>query len=197
LGSQAEPDWYLSQMPATQRNRYLFVRSVLPEATLTAAVRKEVAAIDPQQPLTSVKTMTDVVAATTAPRRFNTWLLGMFAAVALLLATLGIYSVISYSTALRTKEIGIRTALGAARSAIMLLVISRGIKLTLIGAFAGFAAAVALTRLISGLLFEVSPLDPLTYTIVGALCLAAAFVACLIPSRRATKVDPLVALRYE
>jgi len=197
LGSQAEPDWYLSQVPATQRHRYLFVRSVLPAETLTTAIRKEVAAIDPQQPLTSVKTMTDVVAATTAPRRFNTLLLGMFAGVALLLATLGIYSVISYSTALRTKEIGIRAALGAARPAIMLLVIRRGIKLSLIGAFAGFAAAVALTRLISGLLFDVSPLDPLTYMIVGALCLAAAFVACLIPSRRATKVDPLVALRYD
>ncbi|HEV2834519.1 MAG TPA: ABC transporter permease [Pyrinomonadaceae bacterium] len=197
LGSQAEPDWYLSQMTATQRNRYVFVRSVLPPETLTNAIRREVAALDPEQPLTSVKTITDVVAATTAPRRFNTFLLATFSALALLLATLGIYSVISYSTALRTKEIGIRSALGAARSAIMLLVIRRGIRLSLIGALIGFGAAVALTRLMSSLLFGVSPLDPLTYAIVGALCLAAAFIACLIPSRRATKVDPLVALRYD
>jgi putative ABC transport system permease protein len=197
LGSQAEPDWYLSQIAAPQRHRYVFVRSVLAPESLTNAIRREVAALDPQQPLTSVKTMTEVVAATTAPRRFNTLLLGIFSVLALLLATLGVYSVISYSTALRTKEIGIRTALGAARSAIMLLVISRGIRLSLIGALIGFAAAVALTRLMSSLLFGVSPLDLLTYTTVGVLCVAAAFIACLIPSRRATKVDPLVALRYD
>ena len=197
LDSQAEPDWYLSRTVALQRHRYLLVRSVLPTATLTAAIRKEVAGLDPQLPLTSVKTMSEVVAATTAPRRFNTILLGLFAAIALLLATVGIYSVISYATALRTKEIGIRTALGAAKRAILMLVIGKGITLALIGAVIGFVAAAGLTRLMSSLLFGVSPLDPLVYVIVGVVCLGAAFMACLIPARRATEVDPLISLRYE
>ncbi|HEY2961726.1 MAG TPA: ABC transporter permease [Pyrinomonadaceae bacterium] len=197
LESKAEPDWYLSRSVALQRHRYLFVRSVLPPATLAGAIRKEVAAIDPQQPLTSVRTMSEVVAATTAPRRFNTLVLGLFAGIALLLATVGIYSVISYATALRTKEIGIRTALGAAKRSILLLVIKKGITLALIGAAVGFTAALALTRVMSSLLFGVSPSDPLVYVAAGVVCLAAAFTACLIPARRATEVDPLISLRYE
>ena len=197
LDSPAAPDWYLSRAVATQRHRYLFLRSVLPASTLANAIRKEVAAIDPQQPLTSVKTMNDVVAATTAPRRFNTILLGLFAGLALLLATIGIYSVISYRTALRTKEIGIRAALGAAKSSILLLVLRKGIALACAGAAIGFAAALALTRLMSSLLFGVSPSDPVVYVSVGAICLAAALLACLLPARRATEVDPLISLRYE
>ncbi|HJT66918.1 MAG TPA: ABC transporter permease [Pyrinomonadaceae bacterium] len=197
LDAPAAPDWYLSRTPSVQRHRYLFVRSVLPAATLASAIRSHVAAIDPQQPLTSVKTMNEVVAATTAPRRFNTILLGSFAGMALLLATLGTYSVISYATALRTKEIGIRTALGAAKSAILLLVLRKGIGLAGVGAMIGFAAASGLTRLMSSLLFGVSPLDPLVFIIVGLVCLAAALLACLLPARRATEVDPLICLRYE
>ena len=197
VGSPAAPDWYLSRAVATQRHRYLFVRSVLPAATLAGAIRKEVAAIDPQQPVTSVKTMDEVVAATTAPRRFNTLLLGLFAGLALLLATIGIYSVVSYRTALRTKEIGIRTALGAAQSSILLLVLRKGIVLACAGAAIGFAAALGVTRLMSSLLFGVSPSDPLVYVTVGIVCLAAALLACLLPARRATDVDPLISLRYE
>lgn len=197
LGSQPAPDWYLSRGVATQRRRYLFVRSVLPSATLASAIRKEISGIDPQQPLTAVKTMNEVVAATTAPRRFNTLLLGLFAGVALLLATIGIYSVISYRTALRTKEIGIRTALGAAKRSIVVLVLRQGIVLACAGAAIGFAAALGLTRLISSLLFGVSPSDPLVYVTVGVVCLAAALLACLLPARRATEVDPLISLRYE
>jgi predicted permease len=197
LGSPAAPDWFLSRALATQRRRYLFVRSVLPPATLASEIRKEVAAIDPQQPLTTVKTMNDVVAATTAPRRFNTLLLGLFAGVALLLATIGIYSVVSYRTVLRTKEIGIRTALGAAKRSILLLVLRKGIVLACAGAAIGFAAALGLTRLMSSLLFGVSPSDPLVYVTVGVVCLAAALLACLLPARRATEVDPLISLRYE
>ena len=197
LDAKAAPDWYLSRTPAVQRHRYLFVRSVLPAAVLASAIRKQVTAIDPQQPLTSVKTMNDVVAATTAPRRFNTIVLGLFAAIALVLSTVGTYSVISYATALRTKEIGIRTALGAAKSSILLLVFKKGIGLACVGALIGFAAAVVLTRLMSSLLFGVSPLDPPVFVITGVVCLAAALLACLLPARRATTVDPLICLRYE
>ena len=197
LDSQPEPDWYLSQTVAPQRHRYVLVRSVLPTSTLTTAMRSELAAIDPQQPLTSVRTMSEVVAATTAPRRFNTLVLGMFAAIALLLATLGIYSVISYATTLRTKEIGVRVALGARNRSILLLVVKKGMMLSLIGASLGSAAALVLARLMSTLLFGVSTSDPFVYVTAILLCLAAAALACLVPARRATNVDPLVSLRFE
>ena len=197
LGSAPEPDWYASRLVAPQRRRYVFVRSALPSATLTAAIRKTTAAIDPQQPLTSVKTMEQVIGTTTAPRRFNALLLGVFAAIALTLATLGIYSVISYSITLRTAEIGIRMALGANRSAILIMVLRHGIVLTAIGAAIGLIGALALTRWMSSLLFGVSATDPATYVIVLLVALGAALLACSIPARRATRVDPLVALRYE
>ena len=197
IGSQPEPDWYASRVPATQRHRYLFVRSAQPISSLTKAIRHEVAQIDPHQPLTSVRTMTDVIGATTAARSFNALLLGAFAAIALLLAALGIYSVISYSITLRTQEIGIRMALGAPRPAILLMVLRSGIALTLTGAAIGLAGALALTRWMSSMLFGVSPSDPLTYAVVLLIALGAALLACWVPARRATRVDPLVALRYE
>ena len=197
IDSKSEPDWYASRLVAPQRHRYVFVRSALPSSTLTAAIRKTVAMIDPQQPLTSVKTMDQVISTTTAPRRFNAWLLGVFAAIALTLATLGIYSVISYSITLRTQEIGIRMALGADRPAILMMVLRKGIVLTAIGAAIGLVGAFALTRWMSSLLFGVSATDPVTYAIVLLVALGAALLACSIPAQRATRVDPLVALRYE
>lgn len=197
LDSQPEPDWYLSQTVAQQRHRFLFVRSLLPMSSLASTIRNDIAAIDPRQPLTSVRTMSEVVATTMAPRRFNTLLLGIFSAVALSLATIGTYSVISYATTLRTKEIGIRVALGARRRAILLLVVRKGIVLALIGAVIGTAAALGLARLMSSLLFGVSTSDMIVYVTAVLLCLAAATVACLFPARRAAKVDPLISLRYE
>jgi putative ABC transport system permease protein len=197
VDSKPEPDWYASRLVAPQRHRYVFVRSALPASTLTAAIRKTVAAIDPQQPLTSVKTMDQVISTTTAPRRLNALLLGVFAGIALVLAALGIYSVISYSITLRTAEIGIRIALGANRSAILTMVLRKGIVLTLIGAAIGLAGALALTRWMSSLLFGVSATDPATYVIVLLVALAAAVSASLIPAWRASRVDPLNALRYE
>ena len=197
IDSKPEPDWYVSRLLAPQRHRYLFVRSTLSASSLTNAIRLEVAQIDPHQPLTSVRKMTEVIGATTAPRRFNALLLGVFAAVALVLATLGIYSVISYSITLRTQEIGIRMALGARRPAILLMVLRSGMVLTLIGAALGLAGALALTRWMSSLLFGVSATDPLTYSVVLFVALGAALLACWVPARRATRVDPLVALRYE
>ena len=141
--------------------------------------------------------MSDVIGATTAPRRFNALLLGVFAAIALVLATLGIYSVISYSITLRTQEIGIRMALGARRSGILLMVLRSGMTLTLLGAAIGLAGAFALTRWMSSLLFGISASDPMTYVIVLLVSAGAALLACSIPARRATRVDPIVALRYE
>ncbi len=197
LDSKPEPDWYASRLATPQRHRYVFVRSALPLAMLTTAIRKTVAAIDPQQPLTSVKTMEQVIGTTTAPRRFNALLLGVFSAIALTLATLGIYSVISYSITLRTAEIGIRMALGANGLGILIMVLRQGILLTAIGAAIGLIGALALTRWMSSLLFGVSATDPATYVIVLLVALGAALLACSIPARRATRVDPLVALRYE
>jgi putative ABC transport system permease protein len=197
VGSASEPDWYASRLVAPQRHRYLFVRSALSTATLTAAIRKTVSTIDPHQPLTSVKTMEQVISTTTAPRRFNALLLGVFAALALVLAALGIYSIISYSITLRTAEIGIRMALGANRPAILMMVLRKGMGLTMIGAAIGLVGALALTRWMSSLLFGVSATDPATYLIVLLVALGAALLACSIPARRATRVDPLVALRYE
>jgi putative ABC transport system permease protein len=197
VDSKPEPDWYASRLVAPQRHRYVFVRSALPSSTLTAAIRKTVTAIDPQQPLSSVKTMEQVIGTTMAPRRFNALLLGVFAAIALVLATLGIYSVISYSITLRTAEIGIRMALGANPPAILMMVLRKGIVLTAIGAAIGLAGALALTRWMSSLLFGVSATDPATCLIVLLVAFGAALLACSIPARRATRVDPLVALRYE
>src|ERR1051325_8223198 len=162
IDSQPEPDWYASRVVSPQRHRYVFVRSAMPASSLTSMIRNAVATIDPHQPLTSIKTMDDVIGATTAPRRFNALLLGMFAAVALLLAALGIYSVISYSITLRTQEIGIRMALGARRPAILMMVLRTGMMLTFIGAFIGLAGAFMLTRWMSSLLFGIKASDPAT-----------------------------------
>jgi predicted permease len=197
LDSQPEPAWYTSRVMTPQRHRYLFVRSGIPEIPLIPAIREDVAKIDRHQPVTSVKLMTEVIEATTAPRRFTTTVLGVFAGIALLLATVGIYSVISYSITLRTQEIGIRMALGAQRSSILRMVIGKGIALTVIGALIGLGAAFVLTRWMSTMLFGVSASDPSTYGQVFFVALGAALLACWIPARRATRVDPLVALRSE
>jgi putative ABC transport system permease protein len=197
LDSQAEPDWYLSQTVAPHRHRFVFVRSILPTDTLTTTIRSEVAAIDPRQPLTSVETMSEVVATTTAPRRFNTLLLGVFAAFALVLAVIGIYGVVSYSVAQRTNEIGVRMALGATASDVLKLVLKNGMFLALIGVALGLAGAFALTRLMTAMLFEVKPTDLATFAIVSVGLILVALLACYVPARRAMKVDPLVALRYE
>jgi putative ABC transport system permease protein len=197
VDSQPEPDWYTSRVVSPQRHRYLFVRSASPASSVAAAIRKEVATIDRNQPLTSVKTMAEVIGATTAPRRFNASLLGVFAILALVLATLGIYSVISYSITLRTQEIGIRMALGAQRATILTMVLRKGMLLTLFGIALGTAGAFLLTRWMQSMLFGVSASDPATYALVVFVSLGAALLACSIPARRATRVDPLVALRYE
>jgi putative ABC transport system permease protein len=165
--------------------------------SLTGAVRKEVRAIDPDQPISSVRPMTDWVDSSVAVPRYRTTLFALFAALAMVLAATGIYGVMSYSVAQRTHEIGVRMALGARRADVLKLVVGQGMLLTLIGVALGLLAAFGLTRGMQSLLFGVTTKDPITFAVVAVLLTAVAFVACFVPARRATKVDPLVALRYE
>jgi putative ABC transport system permease protein len=144
-----------------------------------------------------VYTMGDLMSRSLSGVRFNLWLLASFAVLGLLLAAIGIYGVMVTAVAQRTHEIGLRMALGAQRRDVLLLVIRQGMLPVLIGVIAGLAAAIALTRLMSTLLFEVSATDPLTLAVITVLLTIVALLACYIPARRATKVDPLVALRYE
>jgi len=179
------------------RNMSLAVRTASDPMALLAAVRGAVKEIDPAQPIGNVKTMETVVAESVADRRLNMLLLGVFAAVALTLAITGIYSVMSYTATQSTREIGIRIALGAQASDVLKLIVGHGAVLSLIGVALGVVAALGLTRLMETLLYGVTATDPLTFVGVSALLMMVALVACYVPARRATKVDPMVALRYE
>ena len=161
------------------------------------AVEEQIWKVDPRLPVTKVETMKEVAADSFAARRFNMFLLSIFAALALVLAAVGIYGVMSYAVTQRTQEIGIRMALGARAIDVLKLIIRNGLKLIMIGVVIGLAGAVALTRLLSTLLFGVTPTDMLTFVVVSATLIVVALLACFLPARRATKVDPLVALRYE
>jgi putative ABC transport system permease protein len=165
--------------------------------SMTQAVKQQIWKVDSQLPITEVKTMDEVSAASFAARRFNMLLLAIFAGLALVLAAVGIYGVMSYSVTQRTQEIGIRMALGARATDVLKLIIRNGMALTLLGVVIGVAGALALTRLLTSLLFGVTPTDKPTFIAVSALLIVVALVACYLPARRATKVDPLVALRYE
>jgi putative ABC transport system permease protein len=165
--------------------------------SLVPAVRKEILAIDPDQPISAITRMDDWVTRTTATPRYRTTLLTLFAALAMVLAATGIYGVMSYSVTQRTHEIGVRMALGARHRDVLRLVVRQGMLLVVIGLAIGIAAAFALTRVMSNLLFGVTAKDPITFVVVAGLLSAVALIACYIPARRATKVDPLTALRYE
>jgi putative ABC transport system permease protein len=164
---------------------------------LIAAVRQQVKAIDPDQPIYSVRTMDDIRAESVAPERLNLTLLSIFAGIALVLAVVGIYGVMSYSVTQRTHEIGIRMAIGAQPRDVFRMIIRQGMMLALIGVGIGLVGAFGLTRLMASMLFGVEPTDPATFAAIALLLTTVALVACYIPGRRATKVDPVVSLRYE
>jgi putative ABC transport system permease protein len=167
-----------------------------PEA-LADVVRQTVWSLDRDQPILQLGTMQARLDEVYAPRRFNMLLFGVFALVALVLAAAGLYGTLAYMVAQRTHEIGIRLALGAQTRDVLWLIIRQGLALTLIGVTLGLGAALALTRVLQNLLYEVSATDPLTFAGIALLLVSVAFIASYIPARRATKVDPLVALRHE
>jgi putative ABC transport system permease protein len=187
---------YLPHAEVTINGMALAVRAANPES-LAPVIRGQVKAIDPDQPITNLRTMTEVISRSVWQPRLYAILFGVFAAVALALASVGIYGVIAYSVSERTREIGIRVALGAQRSDVLKLVVAQGMTLTLIGAGIGLGGALVLTRLMQTLLFEVSATDPLTFAGLATLLTFVALLACYLPARRATKVDPMVALRCE
>jgi len=173
------------------------VRATQDPTGLVADIRQIVHSIDPNQPIGDVRTMESAAAESVAPQRLTMTVSMLFAALALVLAMVGLYGVISYSVAQRTHEFGVRVALGAARRDILKLVLGQGSRVILVGVGMGILGALALTRFVSSLLFGVKPTDPLTFLGVTLLLIAVALLASYIPARRATKVDPLVALRYE
>jgi putative ABC transport system permease protein len=177
--------------------RDLAIRTAGDTAPLVSSVRQIVHEVDPDQPLSNIATMSDVLGVEAAQRRMGMIMLAAFAGLALLLASLGIYGVLAYFVTQHTNEIGVRIALGASRRNILGLVLKKGMGLTLLGVAIGIVASFALTRLMSSLLFGVKAFDPLTFVAVPLLLAAVALLACWIPARRATKVDPMIALRYE
>jgi putative ABC transport system permease protein len=177
---------------------FVAIRSATSDATsVTSAAQNVVWSVNKDVPLANIRTMQEVIANSVQRRRFSMLLLTIFAAVAMLLAAIGLYGVMSYSVAQRTKEIGIRMALGARRPDVVTLVVKQGMALVLMGIAAGTILALGMTRLISGMLFGITATDPLTFAAVAALLGAVAFLANYLPARRAAKVDPMVALRYE
>jgi predicted permease len=176
---------------------YIVVRSALPPEQMENSVRANVRGIDPLLPLAQIKTMDEVVAQSAAPRRFNTIIISSFALTAVLLAVLGIYSIIAFSVASRVQEMAIRMALGSQRSHILRLVVASGLKLAAIGCVLGLAAAIGVSGVLRSFLFNVSPFDPLTMIVTAALVFALAIAASALPARRAASVDPIEALRGE
>jgi ABC-type antimicrobial peptide transport system permease subunit len=164
---------------------------------LTQAIREQVLAVDKNQPVYDIKTMDQRVAVTLETRRFAVVLFGIFGGLALILAAIGLYGVLAFAVSQRTREIGIHMALGAQARTVLGMVIKQGMWLVVFGIVLGVLGAIALTRVMQSLLFEVSATDPVTFVLVPALLGVVGFIACYIPARRATKVDPLVALRYE
>jgi putative ABC transport system permease protein len=199
LDEEAKAEIYfpMAQVPAVTISLPLAVRVSGDPMQMVAAVRGQVWAGDKDLPVSNIETMERLMAKSIAPRRFNLLLLGVFALVGLALAGVGLYGVVSYTVTQRTREIGVRMAMGAQTGDVLRLVIGEGMKLAFIGALLGLGGALALTRLLKTLLFGVSATDPLTFIVIAAALIIVALLACWIPARRAASVDPLVSLRAE
>ena len=197
LDDAAEEYIYTSSLQTPGSSMYLVVRTTTDPVSMTATLRREVQSLDKELPVFDVKPMSQRIVESTGARRLVMFLLGVFAAVALILASVGIYGVLAYAVTQRTHEIGIRMALGASRGDILRLVVRQGMLLVALGVALGLVVSFAVTRFMAGLLFGVTPNDPATLFGVSLLLAAIAFVACLVPALRAMKVDPMVALRYE
>lgn len=198
------PQFYLNfnqippeRLPSSTRRINLLTRTDVEPSSLTSAVRGEIAALNKDQAVFNVRTMEEIVSLSLAQRRFSMLLLTVFAVAALALASIGIYGMLSYAVAQRTREIGLRMTLGAQAGNVLRLVIGQGMRLTLVGVVLGLIASLALTRTMNTLLFGVSATDPLTFGGIALLLILVALFACWFPARRATKVDPIIALRYE
>jgi putative ABC transport system permease protein len=192
-----EPEMYVPYQQASSPVMSLVVRGRGDSSKLTNAIRGAVREVDREQPISSVLLMEERLARAVATERLNTFLLALFAAVALLLAASGIYGVMAYTVTQSTRELGIRMALGAQQQDVLKLVLGQGLLLTAIGLAVGVAASFALTHLMRGLLFGITPTDPLVFSSAPLLLTLVALLACYVPARRATKVDPIIALRYE
>jgi len=198
LAEEVQPAIYQPAAQTASWGMSLIVKTDLPEPlSLTPAIREQVKQIDLQLPIANIKTLDDRIEVAMGESRFRTTLIALFAVVALVLACVGVYGVISYSVSRRTHEIGVRVALGAQQTDVLKMVLRQGLVFAFVGVALGLAGASALTKLISTLLFRVSANDPVTFVSVAAVIVAVAFIACYIPARRATKVDPLVALRND
>jgi putative ABC transport system permease protein len=197
LDSDPRSEVYLPHLQSPYGSMTYVVRTTGDPLALLQAVKSEIWAVSKDQPFSSVSTIEQLVSKSLAERRFNLLLFGSFALIALVLAGVGIYGLISFSTSQRTHEIGIRMALGANHKEVLGLVLREGLTLTALGLGIGWVAAFALTRVISSMLYGVSATDPLTFVTVSMILATVALAACYIPARRATKVDPMIALRYE
>jgi putative ABC transport system permease protein len=197
LDQEVQAEMYFPMYELPEYFMYLVVRTKTNPMMLARVIQNEVAAIDKDQPVANIKTMENIFSNSIAPRRFSMLLISIFAAIALILSVAGIYSVISYSVAQRKHELGIRMALGANMKDIVKLILGQGFKLVVIGTVIGLAGAFALTRLLQSMLFQVSTTDPLIFSAISILLICIALLASYIPARRATKVDPMIALRHE
>jgi putative ABC transport system permease protein len=194
---EAVPEAYQSYWQWPMQNPTILVRTTGDPRLLAEAIRRETKAVIPNLPPPLIRTMDDLISETVAQPRLQTGLLSMFAGVALVLAAVGLYGVLAYTVTQRHREIGIRLALGAPKRNVLSLVIAQGMKLVLAGVAIGIAGALALTRVMRNLLYQIEPNDPLTLLAVSLLLVATALLACWLPARRAARVDPMEALRYE
>jgi putative ABC transport system permease protein len=197
LPENDSPQLYLSVYQTPAKHLAIFLRGHVDTSAIPACVREQVQAVDPTLPVFGAQTLSATVSESLSQRRFSMEMVGAFALTALLLAALGIYGVISYLVSERTHEIGIRLALGAPRSNILLIVLRQGLGLAVAGAAVGLLCALIVSHLMANLLYGVRPTDPLTFGAVALLFLGVALLACYVPARRATHVDSIIALRHE